>query len=81
MRLAGIRGHRGRGHGTSGPPRLPQDSSQIGLLKELLDLQKDMVVMLLSLLEGEGREGGSFVSVCLHLHLSFRSSAWTRSPG
>lgn len=30
----------------------PQDSSQIGLLKELLDLQKDMVVMLLSLLEG-----------------------------
>lgn len=30
-----------------------QDSSQIGLLKELLDLQKDMVVMLLSLLEGE----------------------------
>lgn len=29
-----------------------QDSSQIGLLKELLDLQKDMVVMLLSLLEG-----------------------------
>lgn len=31
----------------------PQDSSQIGLLKELLDLQKDMVVMLLSLLEGK----------------------------
>lgn len=30
-----------------------QDSSQIGLLKELLDLQKDMVVMLLSLLEGK----------------------------
>ncbi|KAM4879798.1 LOW QUALITY PROTEIN: ryanodine receptor 1 [Sylvia borin] len=29
-----------------------QDSSQLGLLKELLDLQKDMVVMLLSLLEG-----------------------------
>ncbi|GAA6097898.1 ryanodine receptor 1 isoform X2, partial [Tachysurus ichikawai] len=28
------------------------DSSQIALLKELLDLQKDMVVMLLSLLEG-----------------------------
>ncbi|KAG6928169.1 ryanodine receptor 1, skeletal muscle, partial [Chelydra serpentina] len=28
------------------------DSTQIGLLKELLDLQKDMVVMLLSLLEG-----------------------------
>lgn len=39
-----------------------QDSSQIELLKELLDLQKDMVVMLLSLLEGEhcrrGRERG-----------------------
>lgn len=39
-----------------------QDSSQIELLKELLDLQKDMVVMLLSLLEGEhwrrGREWG-----------------------
>ncbi|TFJ99431.1 Ryanodine receptor 1 [Platysternon megacephalum] len=35
-------------------PAAPQrrDSSQIGLLKELLDLQKDMVVMLLSLLEG-----------------------------
>ncbi|ETE62254.1 Ryanodine receptor 1, partial [Ophiophagus hannah] len=30
----------------------PEDSSQIALLKELLDLQKDMVVMLLSLLEG-----------------------------
>ncbi|EMP27841.1 Ryanodine receptor 2 [Chelonia mydas] len=33
-------------------PQYIQDSSQIGLLKELLDLQKDMVVMLLSLLEG-----------------------------
>ncbi|XP_004859110.1 ryanodine receptor 1 isoform X3 [Heterocephalus glaber] len=32
--------------------KLAQDSSQIELLKELLDLQKDMVVMLLSLLEG-----------------------------
>lgn len=42
-----------RAHGVC-PPMLsfPQDSSQIGLLKELLDLQKDMVVMLLSLLEG-----------------------------
>lgn len=29
-----------------------QDSSQIELLKELMDLQKDMVVMMLSLLEG-----------------------------
>lgn len=37
-----------------------QDSSQIGLLKELLDLQKDMVVMLLSLLEGM-----LSVSVCM----------------
>lgn len=35
-----------------------QDSSQIELLKELLDLQKDMVVMLLSLLEGEHRSWG-----------------------
>lgn len=37
-------------------PRFPldssQDSSQIELLKELLDLQKDMIVMMLSLLEG-----------------------------
>uniref|UniRef100_A0A8D0HWE0 Ryanodine receptor 3 n=1 Tax=Sphenodon punctatus TaxID=8508 RepID=A0A8D0HWE0_SPHPU len=32
--------------------KLSQDSSQIDLLKELLDLLKDMVVMLLSLLEG-----------------------------
>ncbi|XP_072301866.1 ryanodine receptor 3 isoform X3 [Eucyclogobius newberryi] len=32
--------------------KLSQDSSQIELLKELMDLQKDMVVMLLSLLEG-----------------------------
>ncbi|XP_064421057.1 ryanodine receptor 3 isoform X3 [Latimeria chalumnae] len=32
--------------------KLSQDSRQIELLKELLDLQKDMVVMLLSLLEG-----------------------------
>ena len=30
-----------------------QDSSQIELLKELMDLQKDMVVMLLSMLEGK----------------------------
>jgi len=29
-----------------------QDSSQIELLKALMDLQKDMVVMLLSMLEG-----------------------------
>lgn len=29
-----------------------QDSSQIELLKELMDLLKDMVVMLLSMLEG-----------------------------
>lgn len=35
-----------------------QDSSQIELLKELLDLQKDMVVMLLSLLEGEHQRWG-----------------------
>ncbi|XP_030643358.1 ryanodine receptor 2 [Chanos chanos] len=32
--------------------KLSQDSSQIGLLKELMDLLKDMVVMLLSMLEG-----------------------------
>uniref|UniRef100_A0A8B9LM49 Ryanodine receptor 2b (cardiac) n=1 Tax=Astyanax mexicanus TaxID=7994 RepID=A0A8B9LM49_ASTMX len=32
--------------------KLSQDSSQIDLLKELMDLLKDMVVMLLSLLEG-----------------------------
>lgn len=44
----------------------PQDSSQIGLLKELLDLQKDMVVMLLSLLEGKGLFLG-----CLRFKLIF----------
>nr|XP_055028682.1 ryanodine receptor 3 isoform X6 [Misgurnus anguillicaudatus] len=32
--------------------KLSQDSSQIELLKELMDLQKDMIVMMLSLLEG-----------------------------
>ncbi|XP_031434602.1 ryanodine receptor 2 isoform X2 [Clupea harengus] len=32
--------------------KLSQDSCQIDLLKELMDLQKDMVVMLLSMLEG-----------------------------
>uniref|UniRef100_A0A665VN75 Ryanodine receptor 3 n=1 Tax=Echeneis naucrates TaxID=173247 RepID=A0A665VN75_ECHNA len=32
--------------------KLSQDSSQIELLRELLDLQKDMIVMMLSLLEG-----------------------------
>ncbi|XP_041921605.1 ryanodine receptor 2 isoform X1 [Alosa sapidissima] len=32
--------------------KLSQDSSQIDLLKDLMDLQKDMVVMLLSMLEG-----------------------------
>lgn len=41
-----------------------QDSSQIELLKELMDLQKDMVVMMLSLLEGE--------SV-----LTFQTSQWS----
>ena len=30
-----------------------QDSSQIELLKELMDLQQDMIVMMLSLLEGK----------------------------
>ena len=39
--------------GGSGVSLSPQDSSQIELLKELLDLQKDMIVMMLSLLEGE----------------------------
>lgn len=34
------------------PSLCSQDSSQIELLKELMDLQKDMVVMLLSMLEG-----------------------------
>ncbi|CAN0250954.1 unnamed protein product [Lampetra fluviatilis] len=32
--------------------KLAQDSAQIELLKQLLDLQKDMIVMLLSMLEG-----------------------------
>uniref|UniRef100_A0A8C4NJ27 Ryanodine receptor 2 n=1 Tax=Eptatretus burgeri TaxID=7764 RepID=A0A8C4NJ27_EPTBU len=32
--------------------KLAQDSGQLNLLKELLDLQKDMIVMLLSMLEG-----------------------------
>ncbi|KAJ3606379.1 hypothetical protein NHX12_025900 [Muraenolepis orangiensis] len=32
--------------------KLSQDSSQTELLKELMDLQKDMIVMMLSLLEG-----------------------------
>ncbi|MEQ2174508.1 hypothetical protein GOODEAATRI_008688, partial [Goodea atripinnis] len=43
--------------------KLAQDSSQIGLLKELLDLQKDMVVMLLSLLEGKLSLSAGFLSV------------------
>lgn len=59
-----VRGHGCLGWGGGGValpqsspclPPPPQDSSQIGLLKELLDLQKDMVVMLLSLLEGASR--------------------------
>ncbi len=33
-----------------------QDSSQIELLKELMDLQKDMIVMMLSLLEGSAAQ-------------------------
>ena len=46
----------------SGQPRAQpvtvslQDSSQIELLKELMDLQKDMVVMLLSMLEGRSED-------------------------
>lgn len=35
-----------------------QDSSQIELLKELMDLLKDMVVMLLSMLEGKNKVEG-----------------------
>lgn len=47
-----------------------QDASQIELLKELMDLQKDMVVMLLSLLEGRSlnrrrRRSGSTASALL----------------
>ncbi|XP_069500422.1 ryanodine receptor 1 isoform X4 [Ambystoma mexicanum] len=59
MKLAQMPKNGGLRNGPSfgtGPPLFSdpslQDSSQIGLLKELLDLQKDMVVMLLSLLEG-----------------------------
>ena len=54
-------------------PRIPgmwrlSDSSQIELLKELLDLQKDMVVMLLSLLEGKCPvSGGSKVQPSLKM--------------
>lgn len=45
------------------PPYLSnQDSSQIELLKELMDLQKDMVVMLLSMLEGRHAAGGGVIS-------------------
>ncbi|KAF1615957.1 Ryanodine receptor 2, partial [Eudyptes chrysolophus] len=39
--------------------KLSQDSSQIELLKELMDLQKDMVVMLLSMLEGSNVVNGT----------------------
>ena len=50
------------GFDMSGQPRAQpvtvslQDSSQIELLKELMDLQKDMVVMLLSMLEGRSED-------------------------
>lgn len=33
--------------------KLSKHSSQVDLLKELLNLQKDMVIMMLSMLEGE----------------------------
>jgi len=33
--------------------KLSKNSSQVDLLKELLNLQKDMVIMMLSMLEGE----------------------------
>lgn len=40
-----------------------QDSSQIELLKELMDLQKDMVVMLLSMLEGSATRPAASVFI------------------
>ena len=42
--------------------KLSKHSSQVDLLKELLNLQKDMVIMMLSMLEG---------SIIIHLILSF----------
>lgn len=42
-----------------------QDSSQIDLLKELMDLQKDMVVMLLSMLEGNNPQAVPFNCSCV----------------
>lgn len=37
--------------------KLSKHSSQVDLLKELLNLQKDMVIMMLSMLEGESIRG------------------------
>lgn len=51
----------------------PQDSSQIELLKELMDLQKDMIVMMLSLLEGVISMDHS------HVLLFFHSVTYTQS--
>ncbi len=46
-----------------------QDSSQIELLKELMDLQKDMIVMMLSLLEGSAAQTFILSDVFLNLVL------------
>ena len=41
-----------------------QDSRQIELLKELMDLHKDMVVFLLSMLEGKMSKYPAFYTLC-----------------
>jgi hypothetical protein len=42
--------------------KLSRNSSQVDLLQELLNLQKDLVTMLLSMLEGNKRLGSSRVA-------------------
>lgn len=54
--------------------KLSKHSSQVDLLKELLNLQKDMVIMMLSMLEGESFKTTSrdvlFLSICVRVDIT-----------
>lgn len=51
---------------------LMQDSKQIKLLKELMDLQKDMVVFLLSMLEGKSVRASQVIKNIFVLYRMFK---------
>ena len=51
--------------------KLSKHSSQVELLKELLNLQKDMVIMMLSMLEGISLHSSVFIQLKVVLSFSY----------